>query len=222
MRFSVSAVCLARDSFEANVMALLDYPVTDLHCDFFPELGMACSLSPAQLVWCVGNWPRRITVHLWGELGLRQLPAELQQQRLLTQLHDATATQLEPVRRAAGEGLHVGVSVSPAQVGSVMAEIDFPIFGVQVLSTTTPGHVGGRFLRSSIDAVDHLRAHRRELAGDWSIEVDGGLDAVSLAALRDRCDLAVLGTNFLRSHPATGHQLPDRLLEASCLTNSTT
>lgn len=221
MKYSVSATCLRQEAFEDNVLALLAYPVTELHCDYFPEIDTAPSLSFGQLSWCLEHWPRGLTVHLWGDSDIELLPPPSERRRLLIQLHDDSDEQIEVARGAARNGWATGVSLCPHLVGSVMPRIGFAPAAVQVLTTSTPGFPGGSFLASTWTVLDELRGLRRALDAGWTIEVDGGLTDAVMARLADRCDLAVIGSNYLREHAVTGHRVPDRLLEAACLSSFT-
>lgn len=222
MKYSVSAVCLKQAAFEDNVLALLDYPVTDLHCDYFPELDTAPSLSLTQLDWCLRNWPRGLTIHLWGYTGLRQLPESAERGRLLVQLHGPSDEQLQIISFAAQCNGRTGISVSPEFAHAVVERVTLPLAAVQVLATSTPGFPGGSFLPAAWTALAELSRLRATRQADWRIEVDGGVTESVLTELADRCDLGVIGSNYLREHPTTGRWVPDRLLEGTCSTVSMT
>ena len=63
----------------------------------------------------------------------------------------------------------------------------------------------------------YLQDRRADSGEEWTIVVDGGLSPEIMAALPEHCDLAVIGTNYLRKHPITEHWVPDLLLEPACL-----
>lgn len=199
------------------------YPVADLHCDYFPEIvaarqiGTARSLSLSQLLWCQQYWSRDFTIHLWGTEGLRQILRIFPRGRLLVQLHDLSAEQIKLLLDAVQAGWKTGISVCPDLVGPALdAFASLPV-AVQVLSTSTPGCIGGSFLHSTWTALQHLQSVRRACDDHWSIEVDGGLTPGVLHRLASYCDLAVVGSNYLNARPEMGWLVPDQLLENTWL-----
>ncbi len=222
MRYSVSATCLNQDLFEENVEALLCFPVADLHCDYFPEISTAPSLSLAQLRWCQQNWPRSLTIHLWGQQGLAEVREILPRGRLLVQLHELSAGELKLVPDAVTAGWETGISVCPELVAPALRSLAIPPAAVQVLSTSKPGCIGGSFVPSAWPAVRQLHGLRLASDGDWSIEVDGGLTPAVLAQLARYCDLAVVGSNYLSNLPELRWQVPGQLLESTWLNSAFT
>jgi pentose-5-phosphate-3-epimerase len=213
VEYSVSVVCLNQQALEDNVRQLLRYPVSDLHCDYFPEVATARSLSLGQIEWCQRHWPRDLTIHVWGADGVRDLAKLAPRGRVLVQVHGAGPAHLRPCVAARRAGWRTGVSLSPDLVGPVMGRLDLSPVAVQVLSTSTPGFVGGSLLATTWPAVTDLHGLRAARGADWTIEVDGGLTEVAVQRLADLCDLGVLGSNSLRTDPATGHRFPSGLLE---------
>jgi hypothetical protein len=203
MKLSVSATCLDQEAFQAGVLALADQAVEDLHCDYFPELDGAPSLSLEQIDWCLAVWPRTVTLHLWGVRGLTDVMRRRpDRSRLLVQLHDASPASTGLVAQAAAAGWRVGVSLTPELVGPVAGPAPLDVAAVQVLSTSTPGHPGGTFLPAAWTALAELSRLRRERDENWSIEVDGGITLDRLDRLAGLCDISVIGSNYLRDRDA--------------------
>lgn len=213
MKYSVSATCLDQNEFEGNVRALLRFPVTDLHCDYFPEIETKGSLSLEQIEWCQRHWPHGITFHVWGMDGIRGLAELARRGRLLVQLHSALAAETQAASYAAKTGWQTGVSLIPELVRPVVRCLDVTPVAVQVLATSTPGFIGGSLLPATWRTVDYLHQLRAKRRAGWAIEVDGGLTETAVSRLHNRCDLAVLGSNYLRVQLETGYRLPLPLLE---------
>ena len=213
MKYSVSATCLKQDAFRENVEALSHFSVTDLHCDYFPEIEAAESLSPEQIEWCQQYWPHDITVHVWGMAGIFGLAHLSRRGRLLVQLHGSSAEDLQVASYAMAAGWETGVSLIPELVHPALNGLEILPVAVQVLATSTPGFIGGEFVAATWRAVEYLQKLRVDRHAGWAIEVDGGLTEAAVNRLDGRCDLVVLGSNYLQVQPETGHRLPFHGLE---------
>jgi pentose-5-phosphate-3-epimerase len=222
LKYSVSVACLNQKAFEENVLALSQFPVTDLHCDYFPEIDTAESLSLDQIEWCQEHWPHGITVHVWGMDGVCGLATLGRRGRLLVQVHSSLATESRVASYGVETGWQTGVSLIPELVPSVLDSLDITPVAVQVLTTSTPGFSGWRLVPTTWPALVFLRRLRAESHARWTIEVDGGVTEMALDRLDGLCDLAVLGSNYLRVQPETEHRLPVQLWEKNCLSNNIT
>lgn len=93
-------------------------------------------------------------------------------------------------------GAKAGVALNPATPIEVLADI-IPVVDLVVLMSVNPGFGGQRFLPYTLEKCRRLAAMRQARGLHFQIEMDGGLDLVTLGpALAAGVDIAVVGTGI--------------------------
>ena len=96
-------------------------------------------------------------------------------------------------------GVKAGVAINPATPVAVLEEILRDVDLVLVMSVN-PGFGGQKFIDNAYGKIRHLKELREQGAGQYVIEVDGGVTAKNAAALREAgCDLFVAGSEVFRA-----------------------
>jgi ribulose-phosphate 3-epimerase len=96
-------------------------------------------------------------------------------------------------------GKHAGVALNPATpagaVGEVLAEVDLVL-----AMTVNPGFGGQKFIRTTLPKIQQLRRALTERGLQTEIEVDGGIDAATLAeAARAGATVFVAGNSVFKA-----------------------
>jgi len=106
---------------------------------------------------------------------------------------EATDEPMRLVERLGDLGLGAGVSVRPATGADALAEVAGAVDIVLVM-TVEPGYGGQVFMT---DMLDKIRAVRAMLRDDQRIEVDGGIDATTVAWCAEAgADVFVAGSSI--------------------------
>ncbi|MCR4710959.1 MAG: ribulose-phosphate 3-epimerase [Clostridia bacterium] len=96
-------------------------------------------------------------------------------------------------------GVKAGVAINPATPVAVLVEILRDVDLVLVMSVN-PGFGGQKFIDNAYGKIRRLKELREQGAGQYVIEVDGGVTAKNAAALREAgCDLFVAGSEVFRA-----------------------
>ncbi|MBQ6662077.1 MAG: ribulose-phosphate 3-epimerase [Firmicutes bacterium] len=96
-------------------------------------------------------------------------------------------------------GVKAGVAINPATPVAVLEEILRDVDLVLVMSVN-PGFGGQKFIDNAYGKIRRLKELREQGAGQYVIEVDGGVTAKNAAALREAgCDLFVAGSEVFRA-----------------------
>ena len=96
-------------------------------------------------------------------------------------------------------GVKAGVAINPATPVAVLEEILRDVDLVLVMSVN-PGFGGQKFIDNAYGKIGRLKELREQGAGQYVIEVDGGVTAKNAAALREAgCDLFVAGSEVFRA-----------------------
>ncbi|HMQ29343.1 MAG TPA: ribulose-phosphate 3-epimerase [Chloroflexaceae bacterium] len=92
-------------------------------------------------------------------------------------------------------GLKAGVAINPGTPLAAIEEL-LPDLDLALVMTVNPGFGGQRFIPACLDKVARLRRMRDELGlADLHIQVDGGVNAETIAAARDAgATVAVVGS----------------------------
>lgn len=193
---SVSVVCLPPPR-RAEMVETLSYgPADDLHCDILgTEPGTG--ITGPELLRMLDLWPRSLSIHQWSS-GVPMILDEVApsaRRRLIVEVAGRPAMDSAAVSMAAGAGWHVLVGCRPDHVDAALDLVrSHDCAGVQLLTTSTPGRAGGRFIESAWSVIPRLRA----ALGVKSLELDGGIStSFAQRASSLGCDMVVLGTNAL-------------------------
>ncbi len=88
------------------------------------------------------------------------------------------------IQRIREEGMRPGVALNPATPAETLDEVLEYLDFVLIMSVN-PGFGGQKFIQPSLDKVRRLRARIEARGANVAIEVDGGVNAGTLPALRD-------------------------------------
>jgi ribulose-phosphate 3-epimerase len=157
-----------------------------LHADvmdgrFVPNL----TIGPALVASLRRATKLPIDAHLMVEDGDRFIDAFADAGASWLSLHVEAVPHLErAIRRIRDRGMRAGVALNP---GTSLATLDevLPALDFVLVMSVNPGFSGQKFIASSTDKIRRLKALIDRAGLAVEIEVDGGVDASNIRALRD-------------------------------------
>ncbi|MEA1962514.1 MAG: ribulose-phosphate 3-epimerase [Bacillota bacterium] len=134
-------------------------------------------------------------VHLMIENPERMIPAFIEAGADLVTVHVETCNHLHRVVSLIKEaGKKAGVALNPATPISMLQEI-MPEIDLALIMSVNPGFGGQKFIASSIEKIQRLRAMKESCSSSCLIQVDGGVNAENARELqRVGTDVLVAGS----------------------------
>ncbi len=140
--------------------------------------------------------PAKFEVHLMTLTPERQFDAFISAGCNRVIFHaEATVHAHRLIQQIKEAGAEAGVAINPATpvavLEPILADIDLAL-----VMTVNPGWGGQKLIASTLDKVRHIRALRPEM----SIEVDGGIDAFTVAAAKEAgANVFVVGSHLAKA-----------------------
>jgi len=204
MKYVISSSILSADftrlgeqiaEVEAAGVDWLHVDVMDGH--FVPNITM----GPFVVEWCRKTSKLPLDVHLMIEKPERYLEAFAKAGASGLTVHVETCPDMHnTLKQIKSLGVKAGVVLNPAtpvsEVEPYLAEADL----VLVMSVN-PGYSGQKFMPESIAKVAHIRKRLDALGSSAWLEVDGGIDTVTLPRMKEAGATAFVSATAIFKNP---------------------
>lgn len=196
MNYTPSLACADQLALSGDIAQLLQCGLNTLHFDimdghYVPNLCLSLDTAAA----IRARWPQAVLdVHLMTTEPERYIPRLQAAGADYVTFHRSATPFCHRAAAAIHEaGMKAGVALNPSEAPEDLLPV-LPYVDLVLVMSIEPGFSGQAFIPHSLDTVARLDQMRRERGLDFTISVDGGIDAAVGRALKEAgADWLVLG-----------------------------
>lgn len=196
MNYTPSLACADQLALSGDIAQLLQCGLNTLHFDimdghYVPNLCLSLDTAAA----IRARWPQAVLdVHLMTTEPERYIPRLQAAGADYVTFHRSATPFCHRAAAAIHEaGMKAGVALNPSEASEDLLPV-LPYVDLVLVMSIEPGFSGQAFIPHSLDTVARLDQMRRERGLDFTISVDGGIDAAVGRALKEAgADWLVLG-----------------------------
>lgn len=196
MNYTPSLACADQLALGGDIAQLLQCGLNTLHFDimdghYVPNLCLSLDTAAA----IRARWPQAVLdVHLMTTEPERYIPRLQAAGADYVTFHRSATPFCHRTAAAIHEaGMKAGVALNPSEAPEDLLPV-LPYVDLVLVMSIEPGFSGQAFIPHSLDTVARLDQMRRERGLDFTISVDGGIDAAVGRALKEAgADWLVLG-----------------------------
>lgn len=196
MNYTPSLACADQLALSGDIAQLLQCGLNTLHFDimdghYVPNLCLSLDTAAA----IRARWPQAVLdVHLMTTEPERYIPRLQAAGAEYVTFHRSATPFCHRAAAAIHEaGMKAGVALNPSEAPEDLLPV-LPYVDLVLVMSIEPGFSGQAFIPHSLDTVARLDQMRRERGLDFTISVDGGIDAAVGRALKEAgADWLVLG-----------------------------
>lgn len=111
---------------------------------------------------------------------------------------EADCNPTEVIQQIHSYGIRAGIAIKPDTEIEELQEL-LPLVDMVLVMSVDPGFGGQKFLPQAIKKLKYLKKRKIENGYSYLINVDGGINAEVLPAIKDYLDLAVSGSYILQA-----------------------
>lgn len=193
MKISASILSI-KDNLKPNVEKLDKTNIDFLHLDIMDgEFVPMKTWNGAQMKWLCENTTKRCDVHLMVNDVKSYVDDFIQVNPIYITFHEeAVDDVMDTINYIKSKGIGVGLSIKPnTKVDTIYNYL--PYVDLVLVMSVEPGKGGQQFILSSCDKINKLVEYRTENQLNYQIEVDGGINDMTVGLVRN-ADIIVVGS----------------------------
>ena len=193
MKISASILSI-KDNLKPNVEKLDKTNIDFLHLDIMDgEFVPTKTWNGAQMKWLCENTTKRCDVHLMVNDVKSYVDDFVQVNPIYITFHEeAVDDVMDTINYIKSKGIGVGLSIKPnTKVETIYNYL--PYVDLVLVMSVEPGKGGQQFILSSCDKINKLVEYRTENQLNYQIEVDGGINDMTVGLVRN-ADIIVVGS----------------------------
>lgn len=193
MKISASILSI-KDNLKPNVEKLDKTNIDFLHLDIMDgEFVPMKTWNGAQMKWLCENTTKRCDVHLMVNDVKKYVDDFIQVNPIYITFHEeAVDDVMDTINYIKSKGIGVGLSIKPnTKVETIYNYL--PYVDLVLVMSVEPGKGGQQFILCSCDKINKLVEYRTENQLNYQIEVDGGINDMTVGLVRN-ADIIVVGS----------------------------
>ena len=111
---------------------------------------------------------------------------------------EADCDVMETIKKIKGFGVKAGLSIKPNTPVSAIEKY-LPYLDMVLVMSVEPGFGGQKFMPAAVDKCKELKSLREANGYKYLINIDGGINNITAAYIKDYVDLAVSGSFVLNA-----------------------